>query len=30
LRWCFASQDLTRLTQGVERLRGWLESQAKR
>lgn len=30
LRWCFASQDLSRLTQGVERLRGWLESQAKR
>jgi aspartate/methionine/tyrosine aminotransferase len=30
LRWCFASQDLTRLAQGVERLRGWLESQAKR
>jgi aspartate/methionine/tyrosine aminotransferase len=27
LRWCFASQDLTRLTQGVERLRGWLQSQ---
>jgi aspartate/methionine/tyrosine aminotransferase len=28
LRWCFASQDVSRLTQGVERLRGWLESQA--
>ncbi len=27
LRWCFASQDLGRLTQGVERLRGWLEHQ---
>ena len=27
LRWCFASQDLTRLTQGVERLRAWLEGQ---
>lgn len=27
LRWCFASKDLARLGQGVERLRGWLESQ---
>jgi aspartate/methionine/tyrosine aminotransferase len=27
LRWCFASQDLTRLTQGVERLRRWVQSQ---
>jgi len=27
LRWCFASQDLGRLTQGVQRLRGWLERQ---
>jgi aspartate/methionine/tyrosine aminotransferase len=24
LRWCFASRDLDRLTQGVGRLRGWL------
>jgi aspartate/methionine/tyrosine aminotransferase len=24
LRWCFASKDLSRLHQGVERLRGWL------
>ena len=24
LRWCFASQDVTRLGQGVERLRRWL------
>ena len=24
LRWCFASKDLSRLTQGVERLKGWL------
>jgi aspartate/methionine/tyrosine aminotransferase len=24
LRWCFASQDLPRLTLGAERLRGWL------
>ena len=24
LRWCFASQDLARLTQGAERLRAWL------
>jgi aspartate/methionine/tyrosine aminotransferase len=24
LRWCFASKDLGRLTQGVERLDGWL------
>jgi aspartate/methionine/tyrosine aminotransferase len=24
LRWCFASKDLARLEQGVERLRGWL------
>jgi aspartate/methionine/tyrosine aminotransferase len=27
LRWCFASKDLARLGQGVERLRGWLGSQ---
>jgi aspartate/methionine/tyrosine aminotransferase len=25
LRWCFASKDLARLGQGVERLQGWLE-----
>ena len=24
LRWCFASKDLSRLEQGVERLQGWL------
>jgi aspartate/methionine/tyrosine aminotransferase len=24
LRWCFASRDLARLEQGVQRLRGWL------
>ncbi|MES2955631.1 MAG: pyridoxal phosphate-dependent aminotransferase [Pseudomonadota bacterium] len=24
LRWCFASQDLARLGEGVDRLRGWL------
>ena len=30
LRWCFASQDLRRLTQGVERLRDWLERQQAR
>jgi aspartate/methionine/tyrosine aminotransferase len=24
LRWCFASKDLARLAQGVERLRAWL------
>ncbi|MHB1122417.1 MAG: pyridoxal phosphate-dependent aminotransferase [Ramlibacter sp.] len=24
LRWCFASKDVSRLEQGVERLRGWL------
>ncbi len=27
LRWCFASKDLGRLAQGVERLRGWLAAQ---
>ena len=27
LRWCFASKDLGRLGQGVERLRGWLAGQ---
>ena len=26
LRWCFASRDLQRLVQGVERLRGWLKA----
>src|SRR6185369_7390064 len=26
LRWCFASKDLSRLGQGVERLQGWLRS----
>ena len=25
MRWCFASHDLQRLTQGVQRLRAWLE-----
>jgi aspartate/methionine/tyrosine aminotransferase len=24
LRWCFASKDLSRLTEGVERLKAWL------
>jgi len=24
LRWCFASKDLARLAQGVERLKTWL------
>ncbi|MFD0666513.1 pyridoxal phosphate-dependent aminotransferase [Ramlibacter sp. MAHUQ-53] len=28
LRWCFASKDLARLGQGVERLQGWLAAQA--
>ena len=27
LRWCFASRDLARLAQGVDRLRGWLAGQ---
>jgi aspartate/methionine/tyrosine aminotransferase len=27
LRWCFASQDMARLHEGVERLRGWLPGQ---
>ena len=27
LRWCFASRDLARLGQGVERLQGWLGRQ---
>ena len=26
LRWCFASKDIARLHQGVERLKGWLEN----
>jgi len=30
LRWCFASKDLGRLTQGVDRLRGWLETAKPR
>lgn len=28
LRWCFASQDLARLSQGVERLAHWLRTRA--
>jgi aspartate/methionine/tyrosine aminotransferase len=28
LRWCFASKDLARLGQGVERLEGWLRAQS--
>ncbi len=28
LRWCFASKELLRLGQGVERLRGWLDAQS--
>ncbi len=27
LRWCFASQDLARLGQGVERLQAWLQTR---
>ena len=27
LRWCFASKDVSRLVQGVERLQGWLAKQ---
>lgn len=27
LRWCFASRDLDRLVQGVDRLRGWLKAR---
>ena len=27
LRWCFASKDLSRLDEGVARLRGWLSSR---
>jgi len=30
LRWCFASKDVTRLAQGVERLAHWLECQPAR
>ncbi|OUM01245.1 pyridoxal phosphate-dependent aminotransferase [Variovorax sp. JS1663] len=29
LRWCFASKDPERLSQGVERLRGWLASPSR-
>jgi aspartate/methionine/tyrosine aminotransferase len=29
LRWCFASKDVQRLVQGVERLQKWLSSQTK-
>jgi len=29
LRWCFASKDLARLTQGAGRLAGWLETQRR-
>ncbi|AOS79927.1 MULTISPECIES: pyridoxal phosphate-dependent aminotransferase [Hydrogenophaga] len=29
LRWCFASQDVARLEEGVRRLRGWLDKQGK-
>ena len=29
LRWCFASRDPARLAQGVERLRGWMDTQAE-
>jgi aspartate/methionine/tyrosine aminotransferase len=29
LRWCFASKDLRRLVQGVDRLKHWLESQTR-
>ncbi len=28
LRWCFASKDLARLVQGVDRLESWLATQA--
>jgi aspartate/methionine/tyrosine aminotransferase len=27
LRWCFASRELQRLVQGVERLKSWLEKE---
>ena len=30
LRWCFASQDIARLHQGVERLRAWMERNGGR
>ena len=30
LRWCFASKDLARLGQGVDRLAAWLAAQAGR
>jgi hypothetical protein len=26
LRWCFASKDLARLAQGVDRLRSWISA----
>jgi aspartate/methionine/tyrosine aminotransferase len=29
LRWCFASKDLSRLEQGVGRLRGWLDKSLR-
>ena len=29
LRWCFASKDLSRLEEGVRRLKGWLEPQKR-
>ncbi len=29
LRWCFASKDVARLTQGVERVRAWLAAQVR-
>jgi len=29
LRWCFASKDIARLHQGVERLQGWLAKNAR-
>jgi aspartate/methionine/tyrosine aminotransferase len=29
LRWCFAAKDTARLVEGVRRLRGWLELEAK-
>jgi aspartate/methionine/tyrosine aminotransferase len=29
LRWCFASQDVARLEQGVQRLRDWLRTNAR-
>ena len=29
LRWCFASRDRERLVQGVQRLRHWIDAQAR-